>query len=187
MSVPGWNMEGDSAKIGRAPKPSSASPGYKVPLVAAAGGLLTAAALIAVLGRGPAATGHSKLAMVSPGEIAAAAATLTPGPAGQIVAEAKSCKTPMASVTISKQADSPGGTVRIISGAYVSPPFQITGTPQRIAIPYPAAYPAGKGLLAVQGEASGIIVSLDPDWRIDALHGLRSNDVVWEPDKPCGN
>ena len=187
MSVPDWNMENRSAKAGKASKPSGEGPGFKVPLVAAAGGLLTAAALVAVLGRGPAATGHSKLAMVLPGELAAAAATLTPGPGGQIVAEAKSCKTPMAFVTISKQPDSPGGTIRIISGAYVSPPFQITGPPQRVAIPYPAAYPAGKGLLAVQGEASGIIVSLDPVWRIDALHGLRSTDVVWEPDKPCGN
>lgn len=187
MSVPDWNMGGDSAKAGRPSKPSRASAGFKVPLIAAAGGLLTAAALAAVLGRGPAATGDSKLAMVLPDEIAAAAATLTPGPAGQIVAEAKSCKTPMAFVTLFKQPVSAGGTIRIISGAYVSPPFQITGTPQRVAIPYPAAYPAGKGLLAVQGEASGVIVSLYPDWRIDALHGLRSTDVVWAPDKPCGN
>jgi hypothetical protein len=63
--------------------------------------------------------------------------------------------------------------------------FQVTDTAQRVAIPYPAPYPAGKGVLAVEGEASGVVISLAPDWRIEALHGMQTLDVWWETNKPC--
>jgi hypothetical protein len=176
---------GESAEAGAAKKAATRTAGFKVPLIAAAGGVATAALLVAMLGRGPVAGGHSQLSMVAQSEITAAAATLAPESSAQTAAEAKSCKVPMAYVTISKQADSRGGTIRIKSGAYVSPPFQVTDTPQRVAIPYPAPYPAGKGLLAVEGEASGIIVSIYPNWRIEVLHGLKTLDVWWATDKPC--
>jgi hypothetical protein len=183
--VPGWKMPGESAQAGAEKKAATGTAGFKLPLIAAAGGLVTAALLVAMLGRGPGASSHPELSMVAQNEIDVAAATLAPGSSAQIADEAKRCKAPMAFVTISKQPDSQGGTIRIKAGTYVSPPFQVTAAPQRVAIPYPAPYPAGKGVLAVEGEASGIIISLYPNWRIEALHGLQTLDVWWETNKPC--
>jgi len=178
-------MQGEAAETGATKKAPRGTTGLKAPLIASAGGLLTAAALVAVLGREPAANSDFKLSIVAPGEITAAAATLAPGWSAQITAQAKNCSVPMAFVTIGRQTGSQGGTIRLKSGAYVSPPFQVTDAPQRVAIPFPAPYPAGKGLLVVEGEAGGIIISVDPDWRIEALHGLLTLDVWWEPRKPC--
>lgn len=178
-------MEGEAAETRATKKPPRGTANLKVPLIASAGGLMTAAAVVAVLGREPAVNRDSKLSIVAPGEITAAAATLAPGWAAQITAQAKNCSKPMASVTIGGQTGSQAGTIRLKSGAYVSPPFQVTDAPQRVAIPFPAPYPAGKGLLVVEGEASGIMISLYPNWRIEALHGLLTHEVVWEPLKPC--
>ncbi|MGH6853621.1 MAG: hypothetical protein ACREDJ_10605, partial [Methylocella sp.] len=121
----------------------------------------------------------------APGEITAAAATLAPERSAQITAQAKNCSVPMAFVTIARQTGRPGGAIRVKSGTYVSPPFQLNDAPQRVAIPFPAPYPAGKGLLVIEGEASGAIISLYPGWRIEALHGLLTQDVVWQPRKSC--
>jgi len=178
---------GEMVEAGATKRATSGLANLKAPLIASAGGLMTAAALVAMLGREPAANSDFELSIVAPGEITAAAATLAPGSpwSAQITAQAKNCSVPMAFVTIGRQTGSQGGTIRIKSGAYVSPPFQVTDAPQRVAIPFPAPYPAGKGLLVVEGEASGIIISLYPDWRIEALHGLLTYNVWWKPRNPC--
>ncbi len=178
-------MQGEAAETRATKKPARRTAGLKAPLIASAGGLMTAAALVAVLGREPAANSDFKLSIVAPGEITVAAATLAPEWSAQITAQAKNCSVPMAFVTIDRQTGSQGGTIRIKSGAYVSPLFEVTDAPQRVAIPFPASYQAGKGLLVVEGEASGIIISLYPDWRIETLHGLLTHNVVWKPLKSC--
>jgi hypothetical protein len=155
------------------------------PLIAITGGLLTATAVVAVLGKKPQDNSNFELSVVAPGDITAAAATLARGSSAQMLAQAKNCSVPMAFVTIARQTGSLGGTIRIKSGTYVSPPFRLNDASQRVAIPFPAPYPAGKGVLVVEGEASGAIISLYPGWRIEALHGLVTHDVVWKPRNHC--
>ncbi len=108
MSSWEWNMQGEAAEIGSTKKVPRGTAGLKTPLIASAGGLMTAAALVAVLGREPAANSDFKLSIVAPGEITAAAATLAPGWSAQITAQAKNCSVPMAYVTIGRQPGSLG-------------------------------------------------------------------------------
>ncbi|MDR3466072.1 MAG: hypothetical protein P4M07_09025 [Xanthobacteraceae bacterium] len=126
----------------------------------------------------------SEIAIVAQGDIAAAAATLS-AQAANAVEEAKSCKTPMAAITIAKKPGTAPGVIRIRSGSYVSPAFTLGDTPQRVAIPFPTPYPTGIGTLNVEGEASGAVVSLYPAVNIEALKGSSPISVWWVPRKPC--
>ena len=110
------------------------------------------------------AANASDLAIVATSDIAAAATTISPAVSSQLAAAAKECKVPLAHLTISKLPGTAGGTIRVRSGNYLSPPFQVTDTPQRVAVPFPAAYPVGKGVISIEGNGSGTSVSLYPAW-----------------------
>jgi hypothetical protein len=125
------------------------------------------------------------LSALAPGEIAAAILTLDPATSQQAVADAKGCKAPLAWVVLVKRAGTPSGMVRIRSGVYLSPPFHVTDVPQRIAIPYPAPYPAGRGVLSLIGDASDLWFYLAPGWFMETLKGVASINVVWIPGNPC--
>ena len=101
-------MQGEAAETRATKKPARRTAGLKAPLIASAGGLMTAAALVAVLGREPAANSDFKLSIVAPGEITVAAATLAPEWSAQITAQAKNCSVPMAFVTIDRQTGKSG-------------------------------------------------------------------------------
>ncbi len=174
-------------------------PGIGVPaavrglIVLVAGALLTAGIAAFALAPGStgqplsdsSAAGEPTLSALLPGEIGAAVGTLDPATSQQAVADAKACKVPMATVTVVKQVGGPDGTVRIRSGSYLSPPFRVTDVAQRIAIPYPAPYATGHGVLSVVGEANGFAIYLTPGWQLQALNGPASISVVWTPGKPC--
>lgn len=125
------------------------------------------------------------MSLLATGEIAAASVTLDPASAQQMAADAKSCKVPLAWVTIVKQGAGPDGTVRIRAGNYLSPAFRVTSAPQRVAIPYPAPYQTGHGVLSVVGEAKGLSLYINPVWRIETLNGTASLNVHWTPTNPC--
>jgi hypothetical protein len=129
--------------------------------------------------------GPPTLSALPIGELDAAMATLDPAASKQPVADAKNCKVPMASVTLVKQAGSADGMIRIRSGSYLSPPFQVTDVPQRVAIPFPAPYPTGRGALSVIGEADGVTIFLSPGWFVQSLNGAASIAVWWTPGNPC--
>jgi hypothetical protein len=189
-----------SAKAGRSSKIRSdaAAPGASrrfLPgaAIVIAGALITASiAAIALtpglLGaRSSAADGYEEptLSALGPSEIAAAVSTLDPATSQAVVADAKSCRAPLAWVALATRAGTPSGMVRIRSGAYLSPAFHVTGVPQRIAIPYPAPYSAGRGVLSLVGDASDLWFYLTPGWFIEALNGSASINVVWTPGSPC--
>lgn len=127
----------------------------------------------------------SEVSIVSQADIGAASATLSAQAATGIVDEAKSCKTPMATITISKKPGAAPGVIRIRSGSYVSPAFTLGEAPQRVAIPFPTPYPTGIGSISVEGEASGAVVSLYPAVNIEALKGASPISIWWVPKKPC--
>ncbi|ACA16454.1 hypothetical protein M446_1989 [Methylobacterium sp. 4-46] len=152
-------------------------------LVAGAGGLATAALLVTLFGTaaGPASF---TLAQVAPGEIAAAAGTLAVARAPQLVQEARSCAAPLAVVSVTRAGAGRGG-IRIRSGPYVSPEIVPGEAPQRVALPFPSPYPAGRGSLSVEGDLAGLGLFLSPGWRFDPATGAASIPVVWMPGKIC--
>ncbi len=157
----------------------------KSTLAALAGGLATGAAVIAFFAGGhPAASNRFELTNISIEDLSAAAATLAPNAAPGLVAGAKSCTVPMANLIIYNEAGS-GGTIRIRSGGYLSPEFQLTNTPQRVAVPFPTPYETGAGVLNVEGNSNGAVVLLSPGWHANNVNGATAINVIWTPKKPC--
>jgi len=166
-----------------APRPSGT---LRMLIVAAAGAAVTGlivAGAIPLLSR----SSEPTLAALPQSEIAAAMTTLDPNTSKEAVADAKACRAPMAWVALVKQPGSPDGTVRIRSGSYLSPPVHVTDLPQRIALPYPAPYPTGHGVLWAIGDASAVMVYITPGWNVPALNGTAgaSINVVWDTKNPC--
>jgi hypothetical protein len=105
--------------------------------------------------------------------------------AGTASEDARQCKTPLAFVTVVAGPDASPGSIRIRSGGYLSPSVLVTASPQRIAIPFPAPYPTGRGVLSVEGTARDLTVWLSPGWRAAALDGAAQINVDWTPENPC--
>jgi hypothetical protein len=126
---------------------------------------------------------ESTLEVLVPGDINAALPTLDPGTSKSAVDDAKNCKAPLAWVTLT-QRNGHGGMVRIRSGAYISPPIKLTPAPQRVAVPYPAPYPTGRGVLTLLGEADQVGFFLTPGG-IHDVNGTYSVNVHWQVRNPC--
>ncbi len=133
----------------------------------------------------PAPVGEeSSLEVLLPAEINAALPTLDPGTSKAAVDDAKNCKVPLAWVTLTQRAGGNGGMVRIRSGNYLSPPIKLTPLPQRVAVPYPAPYPTGRGVLTLVGEADRVGFYLTPGGVHD-VNGTYSVNVRWQVRNPC--
>jgi hypothetical protein len=158
-------------------------------IILAAGGLATSTAAVATLAKASGGSGtavEAVLGTVSAEELEATAPSLDPSVAMAAIADAKSCKAPLAAVLLWRSASvAPGDTVRIRSGSYLSPPFKVAAAAERIAIPYPAPYATGRGVITVLGDGPDYSVALTPVTRIADLAGSRSIQVVWQPKSPC--
>jgi hypothetical protein len=126
---------------------------------------------------------ESTLEVLLPGDINGALPTLDPGTSKTAVDDAKNCKAPLAWVTLT-QRNGHGGMVRIRSGQYLSPPIKLTPVPQRVAVPYPAPYPVGRGVLTLVGEADQVGFYLRPGG-ISDVNGTYSVNVRWQVRNPC--
>lgn len=168
------------------PSGRDAAPGGGAGLaVLVAGSLLTAAALTLVgtafPGTRPAS---SRLAQVETDELGAAIASLDPVTGRQAADDARACRVPLASVSLAT-AGPPGSIVRVRSGGYVSPPIRLGAMPQRIAIPFPAPYPAGAGTIQIEGAAASVAAALSPRWDIPQLDGAAVHRVTWTQADAC--
>lgn len=154
-----------------------------------AGGLAIAGIAAVVIlpglrGDKPAPVGEeSTLEVLIPADINAALPTLDPGTSKAAVDDAKNCKAPLGWVTLT-QRNGQSGMVRVRSGSYTSPPIKLTPTPQRVAIPYPAPYPTGRGVLTLIGEADQVGFFLTPGG-IHDVNGTYSVNVRWQVRNPC--
>jgi hypothetical protein len=148
------------------------------------GGLIAGILVAATLSPPSFSTEGADLASVAGSQIDAATATMNLDAAKDAVADAKSCRVPLAEITLAA-VSATTSTVRVRSGSYVSPPFALTDRPQRIAIPYPAAYPTGRGTLSVEGHASNLAVALTPTWNVNSLTGTAVRNVIWTPKAGC--
>jgi hypothetical protein len=151
------------------------------PLIA---GLAAGVAIAAMLSSQGSNGAGAELASVSGFQIDAAATTMNLVDAKGAVDDAKSCRIPLAEITLA----APSGTtstIRVHSGSYVSPPYALTDQPQRIAIPFPAAYLSGRGVISVEGQAKALAVALTPTWKINSLTGTAARNVIWTPKNGC--
>jgi hypothetical protein len=149
-------------------------------------GLLAGVAITAILSSSSQSSngGGSELASVAAREIDNAATTMNAAAAKDAIDDAKGCRIPLAEIALA----APSGTtatIRVHSGSYVSPPYVLTDQPQRIAIPFPAAYQSGRGVISVEGQAQNLAVSLFPTWNVNALTGTAVKNVVWTPKVGC--
>jgi hypothetical protein len=160
-------------------------------LITISGALVTAGIATTVVlpgvGSAPASGEEPILSALAPAEIAAALPTLDPATTKAAVDDAKSCKAPLGSViVVQRPGGRGGGIVRIHSGTYVSPPIQVTNSPQRVALPHPAPYPTGRGVLSVVGDADEVWLYLTPGWFVPSVKGGASINVHWNVTNPCG-
>ena len=168
----------------QATPPPPSHRGLTALIIALAGGMLTAGAIVLVSANSSSGAA-SDLSIVVTADIGAAAQTMDPGAASQLAAAARNCSVPIAHVVIAKLPGSAGGVIRIRSAIYLSPPFQLTDVPQQVAVPFPAPYPVGAGMLGVEGSATGVVISLRPGWTIPTLDGAAVRNVTWKVGSPC--
>lgn len=168
-----------------APSPGAPRPVRLPPPLAIAciGGLLTGLAIASSLS-GAAGAG-STLGQVAITELADASSSVDPATGSQPLQDARNCKVPMAYVTLAATGSDKPNRVRIHSGSYQSPTIVITSEPRRIAIPFPAAYETGRGVISVEGEAKDLSIWLAPVWSSPLVTGPQVINVVWTPKSPC--
>ena len=194
MSEPEAQLEVDAAGGQDRPRqkpPGGKKPGSRGTVIGIVGGVVIAAGIAAaivlpgrVADKPPVVGEESTLEVLLPADINAALPTLDPGTSKTAVDEAKNCKAPLAWVTLTQRPGGNGGLVRIRSGSYTSPPIKLTPVPQRVAVPYPAPYPTGRGVLTLVGEADQVGFFLTPGG-IHDVNGTYSVNVHWQVRNPC--
>ena len=181
----------DNAKHAQDAAQLAASPSFGALAAITGTGALAAIVMVAALGSdvSGAPPGSQVIDVVQTAEIDQARVSLDAAVAAGLTAEAKSCKAPLAYVTLATSAPAAANapaTVRIRSGNYLSPTFVVSPVPQRVAIPFPAPFPTGQGVLTIEGQAQGLGVALAPVWRTDNLPGRATINVWWNAKaRPC--
>ncbi len=161
--------------------------GWRLLLLAAVGGLLTGAAAIAtMLASHNGAAQTSTLQAVGAAELNDAVVSMDQNAGKAAIDDAKSCKVPLAHVTLAVPAGNAPGSVKIHSGSYTTPSLRVTESPVTIAIPFPTAYETGQGVITIEGMSGPISVWLAPVWSTTTLAGTLPINVKWIPNKPCG-
>jgi hypothetical protein len=134
-----------------------------------------------------AAPNAGDLAEVSEQDITGALGTMAGSDAvlAQFKQREAGCRVPLAWVTVAHAPGQPDPTVRIHSGGYMSPPFEVTATPRRIAIPYPGPYLAGHGILGVLSTGGAASIAIIPPWNLPPQPGEATHAVTWHPTTRC--
>ena len=135
----------------------------------------------------PEGTGNvSRVADVAPQDVPAALDTMagTPRQLAQF-RERDACGRPLAWVTIVRAPGQAPGRIRLQSGSYISPVFELMETPVRVALPYPAPYATGHGVISVVGATTAAVVALTPPWHVPAQAGVETREVTWTPAGAC--
>ena len=180
--------QADAARPHGRDDPARLPGGWQAVLIAA-----LAALLAGYLGRpgrdAPSAKGRpdiSRVAEVAPGDVPAALGTVS-GTLRQLAELAKRdpCGRRLAWVTVVRAPGQPSGRIRLRSGGYVSPAFDLMDEPVRVAIPFPAPYPTGRGTISVLGATTDAVVALAPSWHVMAQAGTETREVTWTPAAAC--
>jgi hypothetical protein len=169
------------------PSPGTPSGVLRQFLIASVGGLATSIGLVAAVLTPSAGSlsAPATLETVAPTILSDASQSLDPVAGRLALDEARQCKAPLAYLTVAATPGNPPSRIRIRSGAYLSPNIVITEAPRRIAVPFPAPYISGRGVLSVEGTAQGLNVWLAPGRNFSALDGSAEIKVIWTPKSPC--
>jgi hypothetical protein len=135
-----------------------------------------------------AAADASGLTEVEDREVADALTTMNASKAflAQFRERKDGCRPPLAWVSLVSAPGEPPGHARLISGNYYSPVFEVSAAPMRVAIPFPAPYDAGRGVLTAIDTGGSAVIALTPAWRVSAQEGKTTRAVTWRPVKRCG-
>jgi hypothetical protein len=136
----------------------------------------------------PTAPNVSDLTEVEEREVGGALTTMSPSNA--VLAQFRkgkdgACRRPLAWVSLVSAAGEPPSRIRLISGTYYSPVFEVSAVPIRVAIPFPAPYETGRGALTAIDVGGSATISLQPAWRVSAQDGKTTRAVTWRPVKNC--
>lgn len=133
-----------------------------------------------------AATDVSQVAPVAQQDMTAALDTvaISPEQAAKF-RERDACSPRLAWVTVMRKPGQPPGRIRLQSGGYFSPVFELGDTPVRVALPYPAPYGLGRGTISVFGATADAVVALTPPWLVTAQGSAHARDVTWTPAPDC--
>ena len=133
-----------------------------------------------------AATNVSALSEVAPQEETAALETVA-GSREQLARfeQREACSRRLAWVTVMRAPGQPPGRIRLQSGGYYSPAFDLGEAPVRVALPYPTPYASGHGAIAVLGTTTAAVVALTPAWTVAGQAGLQLREVTWVPAGNC--
>jgi hypothetical protein len=138
-----------------------------------------------LIGRKTGEAGAGQLETVPTAALPQVEGTLAPDQAARLTEEARRCREPLARVAIWHSPGTPGGFVSIVSGAYHSPRFVLTAAPSLVAIPFPAPYSSGQGMLSVVGEAKDFAIALRPVIMNSEIKGTLPIRVWWTPVGGC--
>jgi hypothetical protein len=129
----------------------------------------------------------SELAQVDDEDISAALITMDGSATflSQFKEGTTGCPRPLAWVTLVRSPGQPAGAVRLKSGSYYSPLFNLSYVPVRVAIPYPSLYETGHGTLTVMHTGGSAIVALLPAWRVPAQGPTATHEVTWHSSNRC--
>jgi hypothetical protein len=105
--------------------------------------------------------------------------------AARVRADLRSCTLRLAWVSLLRGPGTEPESVRVRSGTYFSPLIPLPDTPVRVAIPYPAPYELGRGVISVLGVSTGLTVALTPPWRIAENATTATHPVLWTPNESC--
>lgn len=150
--------------------------------VGVAGGVLVGGAVGSFISQRPS---NWRLETVPTSELPQVETTLTPEERARLIDQARRCREPLARVVIWHSPTTRGGNVSLISGSYHSPTFSLTTNPSVIALPFPAPYASGRGVLTVLGEASDFRIALNPQRTLAQISGTLPINVWWTPVEGC--
>jgi hypothetical protein len=95
------------------------------------------------------------------------------------------CRRTLAWVSLVSAPGEPAGHIRLVSGNYYSPVLDVSATPVRVALPFPAPYETGQGALSAIDVGGSATIALLPAWRVSAQDGKTTRAVTWHPVKNC--
>jgi hypothetical protein len=129
----------------------------------------------------------SELAQVDDHDMNGALSTLIGDAAfvAQFKQRVDSCARPLAWVSLARGSAQTPAKIRLQSGSYFSPVFNVADMPTRVAIPYPAPYEAGQGALTAFDIGGSTVVALLPAWQVSERSAGTTHQVLWHPNKRC--
>lgn len=134
-------------------------------------------------------TGPFEIASVGATELAGALGSMNGGnmDVSRLAARREGCPPHLAWISYVLAPHQPRTTIRVESGRYSSNVLPVTDIPQRVAIPFPAPYEAGRGTLLLRKAGGAIVVALLPAWHVSESETEATQEVSWRPMAGCGN